>query len=265
MERKKFNTHWQDLYSQINVRNFKINIFTCSNLNVPSTFTKQVNTKIAEFVCNSPVSKVERTTMIQTNACGLNMPEMGLKIMWVKHLLNEEQQQWKMIPLYYLDKVGARLIFECNYNVKLLNIELSPVYNNILLARSELKQTMPKTSQEVSHEILWNNRFITINNRSVWWKSWYMYDQGLIREKDLLRENGTMCSYDKIKELYNIDSWSYMSLVDAIPNKWKTVLKIASLNKSYKNIESDNVKRSITLKTTSCTLTPIENITNKMI
>ena len=56
-----------------------------------------------------------------------------------------------------------------------------------------------------------------------------------------------------------------MSFVDAIPNKWKTVLKIASLNKSYKSIESDNVKRLITLKTNGRTLTPIENVTNKMV
>ena len=228
-------------------------IYLCSNLNVPSAFQKkQVNTKIADFVWNSPVSKVKRTTMIQTTkAGGLNMPEMGLmckalKIMWVKRLLNEEQRQWKIIPLYYLEKVGTRLIFECNYDVKLLNIDLPPVYNNILLAWSELIQTTPKTSEEVSREILWNNRFITINNRSVWWKSWY--DQGLIRVKDLLRENGTICSYDEIKELNDIDSWSYVSLVDAIPSKWKTVLKIASLNKSHKSIESDNVKGQSHLK-----------------
>ena len=56
-----------------------------------------------------------------------------------------------------------------------------------------------------------------------------------------------------------------MSLVDAIPNKWKTVLKITSLKKSYKSIESDNVRRSITLKTTGHTLTPIENVTDKMV
>ena len=148
-------------------------IYSCSNLNVPSAFPKQANTKIADFVCNSPVSKVKRTTMIQTTkAGGLNMPEMGLmckalKIMWVKRLLNEELRQWKIIPLYYLEKVGARLIFECNYDIELLNIELPPVYNDILLAWSELKQTTPKTSEEVSREILWTNRFITINNRSV--------------------------------------------------------------------------------------------------
>ena len=111
--------------------------------------------------------------MIQTTkAGGLNMPEMGLmckalKIMWVKRLLNEELRQWKIIPLYYLEKVGARLTFECNYDIELLNIELPPVYNDILLAWSELKQTTPKTSEEVSREILWTNRFITINNRSV--------------------------------------------------------------------------------------------------
>ena len=99
--------------------------------------------------------------MIQTTKAGeLNMPEMGLmckalKIMWVKRLLSEEQRQWKIIPLYYLEKVGARLIhvFECNYDVKLLQIEIPPVYNDILLAWSELKQTTPNTSEEASHEM----------------------------------------------------------------------------------------------------------------
>ena len=74
-----------------------------------------------------------------------------------------------------MENYPALLSRKCrhNYDIKLLNIELLPVYNDILLAWSELKQATPKTTEEVSREILWNNRFITINNRSVWWNSLY--------------------------------------------------------------------------------------------
>ena len=67
---------------------------------------------------------------------GLNMPDMRLmckaiKLMGVKRLLNEELRQWKVIPLYYLEKTGGKLIFECNYDLKLLDIELQQHLNNL--------------------------------------------------------------------------------------------------------------------------------------
>ena len=64
------------------------------------------------------------------------MPDMqlvckALKVMWVEKLLNEEHRQWKVIPLYYLEKAGGKIIFECNYDLKLLDIELPPINNSI--------------------------------------------------------------------------------------------------------------------------------------
>ena len=55
----------------------------------------------------------------------------ALKVMWVEKLLNEEHRQWKAIPLYYLEKAGGKIIFECNYDLKLLDIELPPINNSI--------------------------------------------------------------------------------------------------------------------------------------
>ena len=51
------------------------------------------------------------------------MPDMSLmckslKILWIKRLLNEEDLQWKIISVHYLEKSGGKLIFLCNYEMK---------------------------------------------------------------------------------------------------------------------------------------------------
>ena len=53
----------------------------------------------------------------------LKMPDMSLmckslKILWIKRLLNEEDLQWKIISVHYLEKAGGKLIFLCNYEMK---------------------------------------------------------------------------------------------------------------------------------------------------
>ena len=59
-------------------------------------------------------TKIKRTTLIQTKGNGgLNMPDTkiickSLKVMWVKRLLEEDPLQWKVIPLYYLQRIGGR-------------------------------------------------------------------------------------------------------------------------------------------------------------
>ena len=63
---------------------------------------------------------------------GLNMPDIqlmckALKVTWIKRLLKEENRQWKVIPLYYLEKAGGKLVFECNYDLKLLLRHRTPI------------------------------------------------------------------------------------------------------------------------------------------
>ena len=105
------------------------------------------------------------------NAGYMSLICKSLKILWVKRLLNEEELQRKIIPLKYLENVGGKLVFLCNYNIKKLGLELPPVFIEILSAWSELKQTNPKSSKDIQNEILWNNRFILIDGKSVWWEN----------------------------------------------------------------------------------------------
>ena len=133
----------------------------------------------------------------------------SLKILWVKRLLNEEDLQWKIIPVHYLEKVDGKLIFLCNYELKKLDLDLPPVYKDTLTTWSESKQTSSQTSKDIHNEILWNNRFITINGKSIWWKKWF--DQGIKRVSDILGPAGRTLPLADIKKKFNVDDWSCIS------------------------------------------------------
>ena len=97
------------------------------------------------------------------------------------------------------------------------------IYKDILTTWSESKQTSPQTSKDIHNEILWSNRFITINRKSIWWQKWF--DQGIIRVSDLLGPTGRTLPLADIKRKFNVDNWSHISLMDAIPQYWKIILK----------------------------------------
>ena len=76
---------------------------------------------------------------------------------------------------------------------------------------------------DIHNEILWNNRFITINGKSIWWKKWF--DQGIIRVSDMLGPTGRTLQLADMKRKFKVDDWSYISLVGAILQDWKIILK----------------------------------------
>ena len=128
-------------------------------------------------------------------------------------------QQWKVIPIHFLKNVGGRFLFKCNYDIKTLNVKIPPMYKRIIQVWSELTQNTPQTVNQIRNEFLWNNRFILINHKSVWWRNWH--DQGLNRIENILTPDGAFVPYNDLAQKHIIDYWSYISLLDAIPKTGK--------------------------------------------
>ena len=80
---------------------------------------------------------------------GLDTPDFGiinksLKVTWIKRL-NESTPaaSWSRIPIEYLKPVGACLLFQCNFGLKYLSIDLSPL---VFLRRSSTSLARNKLS-----------------------------------------------------------------------------------------------------------------------
>ncbi len=99
-------------------------------------------------------------------------------------------------------------------------------YKDICYERIMLHSTEPVTANEVKSEILWNNRFITIDDRSpINHGEWYR--NGNVYVKDLLDKNGNFYSHSKIGELFNVKCGflDIFQVRDSLPRNWELLLR----------------------------------------
>ena len=67
-----------------------------------------------------------------------------------------------------LEKFGGSFLFQCNYDLKFLDLEGLPLfYRNILTVWQIVHSKVPLSVNEIKEEILWNNRFIKMGGKTV--------------------------------------------------------------------------------------------------
>ena len=155
-------------------------IYNTSMLLFPSFFITTVNQAIKSFIWGKTV-KIKHSTMIgPKEKGGLNMPDFeivnnALKVTWIKRLNGSNPAaSWSHIPLAYLNNVGGRFLFECNFDLKFLKAQIPlNFYKEALKAWQKLVCSTPKSKEQILDEIIWNKRFIKINGSSVYYKRWH--------------------------------------------------------------------------------------------
>ena len=203
-------------------------------LNTPDTFATEVNKLIFDYVWKYKNSKIKKSTLIKSKENGgLNMVDFilfdkALKISWVRRLCSEGNQPWKFIPLHFLSGVGGTLVFRCNYDLKYLNLnaKLPTFYKDIISHWQELNKVVPTTKKDVLDQIVWNNRFITINKASVYFRNWH--HAGIHKLSCLLDDyNNQFLSFNEFSRKFKVKSnfLQYHGLLSAIPSQWKKYLK----------------------------------------
>ena len=84
---------------------------------------------VSAFVWNNKLPKIKRGTMKGPKEKGdLDLPDYdsirkSLLAAWTKRMINGINEGWMAIPSSYLDRIGGILIFDCNYDTNLLNLQ----------------------------------------------------------------------------------------------------------------------------------------------
>jgi hypothetical protein len=88
----------------------------------PDSFLKELDTLVYTFIwCNKP-DKVNRKTIIGDYSDGglrmMHIPSIirGIKVAWVKRLLDDNNSKWKCFFIQQLQPFGGNLIWYCNIN-----------------------------------------------------------------------------------------------------------------------------------------------------
>ena len=111
---------------------------------------------------------------------GLKFPCFGtmvkaLRLSWISRFLLGSDESWKAIPNSYFTKLGGLpFILKCNYNAKKLGEKLPTFCRELLDYFADLRNNFEDMHQKTF--ILWNNKNITIEGKSFYWKAWFDKD-----------------------------------------------------------------------------------------
>ena len=122
--------------------------------------------------------------------------EKSLRAAWVKRLADSpDNSNWKSAFLESTKAVGGTLILQCNYNFKnLLRLDLPQFYKDVLETWQTLQLHEPKEANDIKKELIWNNQFITIDDKSFFFNSWHK--SGVNQIADLLDENNKFLTFN---------------------------------------------------------------------
>ena len=183
-------------------------IFVSACTHTPPYYIDIINRLTTNFVWNNKKPKINRDTLIgPKDRGGLDLPEFdiiskSLKTAWVKRMKNSVEDQWMSISLFYLKNVGGPFIFDCDYDVKFLGLNNIPAfYTDVLNAWAEVREQTSDNEICVRNIIIWNNKHILIDGKSVYWKEWH--DAGILRIKDLLDKSNRFITPNKFLLLYD--------------------------------------------------------------
>ena len=205
----------------------KIN-YAISSIPTPKWFIDRCEIILQTFLWNNKPPRVKHQVLYNNyETGGLRMTNLqhftnAQKVNWVKRLINDKET----VPYEYICQfINMKLqdYLKCNINPNNLSKKLPDFYKEVLQAWFSLKSE-PTKLPSIQREVLWNNRFIMIANKSVFNKK--LYQNGMIFINDLL-ENGNLLSYNQLIQKYgnHITFFNYISLLDAIPQKWRNLMK----------------------------------------
>ena len=146
----------------------------------------------------------------------------ALRLSWIGRLLSESNDAWKAIPNAYFNRYGGLpFLLKWNYNTKIFDNNISPFYSELLDYLGELRDQYRDDCFK-GDLIIWNNQDITIEGKSLYWKTWS--ERGVCFVQDLFKPNtDKYLSYEEFKTKYNIEVnfIYYCQILSAIPKNLK--------------------------------------------
>ena len=195
---------------------------------------KEVNKVIFNFIWKGK-DKVKRSALISdVEHGGLRAPHLesiikAQRIMCCKKFANSQQSSWKIILSHYLRQIGGRLLLSCNFNVKKLPITLPKFYVECLLTFSEhsasvREQILNLSNSSRSSTVIWNNRHILIDGKSVFYQS--LFDKGIITLENLVTDTNVLLVRQNPNGLpfTPLEWFQLIQIFEALPTQWRKSL-----------------------------------------
>ena len=193
---------------------------------------------------------------------GLNMLDIqsmicAKRVTCLKKLLEDYSSPWKTILDKLLLPVGGRFALHCNFQTSKLKINLPAYYKECFDAWSEVNGKTPSCYEEIINEIIWNNKFLCYDKKSMYRRD--IVNLGVVKIKDLISANNSFsCDFSSLTNPEQ--RFFLMSIINSIPAEWRSLIKAST------NVTSANpIPITPTIKLPSGNVVPILDISPKQI
>ena len=147
----------------------------------------------------------------------------GIKCTWVSRLIKSDLCKQELLKSF--------ILYKSKSIVELLKCKLSPEY--ITFKNDFYKEILINWYSEYSkitkkfslNECLWNNKFLVIDNKPVYFSEWDRHNVKIVR--DIYDDNLNIMSKTDLENKYNftVKQMCYNSLIHALPDCWKNIKK----------------------------------------
>ena len=205
-------------------------VYLSSIIITPQQVYKEVKDLIVDFLWDGGTPKIAYSTLIQgIEKGGLKLVDLELKvksfsITWVKRLTNLSRGKWKALPRIFYDTNDLKLFFSSNLP-RITNVEGPQFYRVIQNNWSDITKVDTPNEDIVNSQMLWNNRYVTIQNMPYEWKRWR--DAGILRVYDIIGNNGSFLDANEIFQKYRIEV-NFLELLQirqSIPFEWRRIIE----------------------------------------
>ena len=206
-------------------------MYACSKIFVPDYFISKVKNVITDFIWNGKKPKIKYDTLIgNCDNGGINLPDFesqikANRVKWALNLLDENYvKAWKSFPMQHLASIGGTKAIGTNFDKERIPKVLSHFYKSVLVSWAEYCNEEVVTPEHIVNQVLWNNKNIKVNNKSVFFPQ--LASSGIFRVKDLYNERNKInweTAHAMGVEPGHFIFWA--SITSAIPQSWKVLMK----------------------------------------
>ena len=98
-------------------------------------------------------------------------------------------------------------------------------YEETLQCWSELQEVKTPTADIINNQTIWENRYITIQNRPIIWRLWQ--ENGITQVCNIIRDDGEFLDHNEIQEMYGINCnfLNVLQIRQSLPLNWRQLIK----------------------------------------
>lgn len=223
-------------------------IYPCHSIFTSKETIQTSNSVIFKFIWRNKTHYIRKSQMIKDYENGglkaINFESIiaALRAKWLKECLSFTHSMWYHIPNKLFSKVGGlSFLLKCDFDLSKLPLKLSAFHRQAL----EFGKLLFTHNFTPHNTLLWNNRMITINRKSLFKSDWY--EKGICFLHDLLKSNGEMLSYETFVDKFKIkiSCEGYEKICKAIPSTLlkliQNILLYSSITTSLPSLAIDHI------------------------